>query len=127
MANLMTDLSRLDDKPFPLAFFGGFWLITYFFNSCWTSKPRLNTDEHLLLPLIKPVFETKNPRLAALIGAVLSGGFCETLIRPPLSFLGADDCHQPVLPYRRWCQCETCNRATPGEHVTSDSSCQQLF
>lgn len=65
MAGLMTDLSQLDDKPFPVAFVGDFWLITYFLNSYWAFKPRLNTDEHLLLPLIRSVFETTKTHLTS--------------------------------------------------------------
>lgn len=123
MASLMTDLSQLDDKPFPLAFFCDFWLITYFLNSYWAFKQRLNTDEQLLLPLIRPVFEITKTHLTTLVEAVLSGGFCKMVIPSLFPLSEGTDCYQKVFPYRYLCWCKACNTAASGEHLTVDNSC----
>lgn len=75
-----------------------------FFEHNWAFKPRLNADEHLLLPLMRLVFETMQTHLSALVEAVLSGSFCKVVLLSE----GAG-CSQTVFPGGCLWRCAACN------------------
>lgn len=76
----MTNLSQQ-----PLVEASGWKLI--FVHSYLASKPRLCTDEHLPLPVIRAVYETRKAHLSTPAEAVLSRGFRKMLFHPPFSTL----------------------------------------
>lgn len=76
----MTNLSQQ-----PVVEASGWKLI--FVHSYLASKPRLCTDEHLPLPVIRAVYETRKAHLSTPAEAVLSRGFRKMLFHPPFSTL----------------------------------------
>lgn len=104
-----------------------FWALlvgNLFLNSYWAFKSRLKKDECWLLALVRPVLETANSHLTALVEAVLFVGFCKMVIHRSLFLLSEGvGCCPKVFLYRYLCEDKAWNRAVLEEHLTVDSSC----